>query len=101
MNIKKGDTVKIISGNSRNKIGEVLEVLPKNDRIIVKGVNIVKKHLKASKTSPHGGIADKTLSINVSNAMLICPKCSKPARMHKLDKKGSKVSVCSRCKNEI
>lgn len=101
MNIKKDSTVKVLSGNSRNKVGTVLRVLPKSGRVIIKGVNVVKKHLKASKTSPHGGIADKTLSIDISNVMLVCPKCSKPSRVKTLVKNGSKINICPKCKNEI
>lgn len=99
--IKKGDTVKILSGNNRGKTGEVLTVLTKNSKLIVKNINVVKKHLKASKSNPHGGIADKTLPIDASNVMLVCPKCSKPTRVRCISKDGSKVKTCTKCKGSI
>ncbi len=101
MTIKKGDTVKILSGNNRGKISEVLEVIGKKNKVVVKNINVVKKHLKASKTNPHGGIADKTLPIDVSNVMLVCSKCSKPARVRIEQKGDSKIKKCAKCGNEI
>jgi large subunit ribosomal protein L24 len=101
MKIKKGDTVKIISGNDSGKTGEVLRVFPDKNKLLVKGINIAKKHLKASKTSPHGGIIDKTLPINATNAMLICPGCAKPTRIKYSIKENSKLRVCAKCKKTI
>jgi len=101
MKIKKGDSVKIITGNNRNKIGEVLSVDKKSGKVIVKNVNVVKKHLKASKSNPHGGIADKTLPVQLSNVMLVCPKCSKPTRVHYELSGSNKTKKCTKCNNQI
>ncbi len=101
MIIKKGDTVKIISGNAKGKTGEVIAVEPQSMRIVVKGVNLAKKHLKASKTSPHGGIIDKVLPIPASNAQLVCPSCGKPTRVG-IDKTNTSYArMCKKCKKSI
>lgn len=101
MKIKKGDTVKIIGGNDSGKTGEVLMVIPESSKIVVKGVNVVKKHMKANQNTPHGGIVDKTLPINISNVQLLCPNCAKPARIgYKIGEAG-KSRICKRCKKTM
>ena len=71
MKIKKGDMVKIVSGNDRGKSGRVIKVFPGKDRIIVEGVNVVKKHSRPSQENPQGGILEKELSIHISNVMYL------------------------------
>ncbi|MBC7424992.1 MAG: 50S ribosomal protein L24 [Bacteroidia bacterium] len=71
MHIKKGDTVKILAGNSKNKTGKVLRVLPKTYRAIVEGFNIVTKHTKPSAGSPNGGIVKTEAPMHISNLMLV------------------------------
>jgi large subunit ribosomal protein L24 len=71
LHIRKGDTVKVIAGNSRGKQGTVLEVLPAKNRAFVEGVNIVTKHVKPSATKPEGGIEKTEASIHLSNLMLV------------------------------
>lgn len=79
--IRKGDKVLVIAGKDRNKVGLVEVVLPKSGRVVVTGINVVKKHLKKSAANPQGGIVDKTLSLHISNVMLLDPKSSKPTRI--------------------
>ena len=81
MNIKKGDTVVVIAGNSKGQQGRVLEVIRKNDRAIVEGVNMLSKHTKADKNAPQGGIIKREGSIHVSNLMLLDPTTGKPTRV--------------------
>ena len=71
MKIRKGDMVKIISGNDKGKTGRIIKVFPNKDRILVEGVNIVKKHSRPSQENPQGAILEKELSIHVSNAMYL------------------------------
>ena len=97
MKIKKGDTVEILSGNDKGKKGEVLEVIPKTERIIVKGVNIRKKHVKPRKQGEEGGIIPVECSIHSSKAMLVCPKCGKAAKIGYSIEKDKKVRVCKKC----
>ena len=101
MKIKKGDTVQVLSGNDKGKTGEVLEVIPKTKKIIVKGVNIRKKHVKAKKQGEEGGILSIECSIHSSKVNVVCPKCNKPARIGYEIEKDQKVRVCKRCGNKL
>ena len=80
MKIKKGDTVKVLSGNDKGKTGEVLEVLPQTQTVIVKGVNIRKKHVKPRKQGEEGGIIPVECAVNSSIVNVVCPKCGKATR---------------------
>jgi large subunit ribosomal protein L24 len=101
MKIKKGDTVLIISGKDKGKKAKVLESFPKESKISVERVNIVKKHRRPKKEKEKGQIIEIPKPINVSNAKLICPKCGQPARIgHRLTEKG-KYRICKKCGQEI
>ena len=97
MRIKKGDTVKILSGNDKGKQGEVLEVIPKSEKILVKGVNIRKKHVKPRKQGEEGGIISVECSINSSKVNVVCPKCGKSTRVEYKIENDKKVRVCKKC----
>ena len=102
MRIKKGDTVQVLSGNDKGKTGEVLEVIPKTQKIIVKGVNIRKKHIKPRKQGEAGGIVKSEVAINASKVNVYCEKCKKGVRIkHEEKKDGTKVRVCAKCGTEI
>lgn len=95
--VKKGDTVKVLSGNDKGKTGEVLEVMPKVEKIIVKGINIKKKHMKPRRQGEEGGIISMEFPIHMSKVSVVCPKCGKAARIgFKMDK-DNKVRVCKSC----
>ena len=81
MKIRKNDNVIVISGNARGKKGKVLKVFPERERIIVEGVNIIKRHTKPNQRNPQGGIVQREESIHVSNVMLLDPKTSEPTRL--------------------
>ncbi len=81
MNIKKNDSVEVIAGNARGKTGKVLKVFTESGRVIVEGVNIIKRHSRATQKNPQGGIIQKEESVNASNVQVICPKCNKPSRL--------------------
>lgn len=98
LHIKKGDTVVVISGKSKGKRGKVLRVDPDKQRVVIEGVNMVKKHQKPTQKIMQGGIIEKEASIAASAAMLWCAKCQEPARTgHKVLEGGKKVRVCHRC----
>lgn len=104
MKIKKGDIVLIIAGKDRNKKGKVLEVFPKENRVIVEGINIIKKHVRPRRTGEKGQRVEVPRPLDVSNLKLICPKCKKPARIgYKSVIKGreKKVRICKKCHQEI
>ncbi len=81
MKIRKNDTVIVISGNARGKKGKVLKVFPERERIIVEGVNIIKRHTRPNQRNPQGGIVQREESIHVSNVMLLDPKTNEPTRV--------------------
>ena len=85
MRIKKNDKVKVMSGNDKGKEGKVLKVFPATNCIIVEKVNLIKRHTRASKDVPQGGIIEKEGPINASNVMLVCPNTGKPTRIGELE----------------
>ncbi|MBX9776667.1 MAG: 50S ribosomal protein L24 [Xanthobacteraceae bacterium] len=80
LKIKKGDRVKVITGGSKGKVGDVLRVLPKEQRVVVSGVNMIKRHTKPSRTES-GGIIEREAAIHVSNVALLDPKSEKPTKV--------------------
>ena len=101
MRIKKGDNVQVLSGNDKGKTGEVLEVNPKDDKIIVKGVNIRKKHIKARKQGEESGIIPVECAIPTSKVNVVCSKCGKATKVGYSEEKGKKVRVCKKCGAKI
>ena len=101
MKIKKGDTVEVLSGNDKGKKGEVLEVIPKKDKVIVKGVNIRKKHVKPRKQGEEGGIIPVECAIYSSKVNVVCPKCKKAVKVGYIMEKDEKVRVCKKCGAKI
>jgi large subunit ribosomal protein L24 len=81
MKIHKNDTVMVIAGNSRGKTGKVLKVYPEKERVIVEGVNIIKRHTRPNQRNPQGGIVQREASIHVSNVMLLDPKSNQITRV--------------------
>ena len=79
--IRKGDEVVVIAGKDAGSRGKVLRVLPDRDRVVVEGVNQIKRHTRPSQRSPHGGIVTKDAPLHLSNVMLFCPDCSGPVRV--------------------
>ena len=97
MKIKKGDTVQVLSGNDKGKTGEVLEIMPKNDKVVVKGVNVRKKHIKPRRQGEEGGIIAVECAVSSSKLNVVCPKCNKPTRIGYNIKDDKKVRVCKKC----
>ena len=101
MKIKKGDTVQVLSGNDKGKKGEVLEVIPKDSKVVVKGVNVRKKHIKPRKQGEEGGIIPVECAINSSKVNVVCPKCGKSTRVEYKVENDKKVRTCKKCGAEI
>ncbi len=102
MHIKKDDIVKIISGDDKGKQGRVLKVFPETNKIIVEGVNFIKRHTRPNQKLPQGGIIEKEAPIHASNAMVICPKCNeltKTGMKETRDETTNKVTRIRYCKN--
>lgn len=96
MYVKKGDKVKVITGKDKGKTGVVLASFPKKDRVLVEGVNIVKKHAKPSQDNPQGGIINQEAAIHSSNVMLLDPKSNEPTRVGFKVIDGKKVRVAKK-----
>ncbi|HOJ62873.1 MAG TPA: 50S ribosomal protein L24 [Spirochaetota bacterium] len=104
--IKKQDNVEVIAGKEKGKTGKVIDVDRNKGRVLIEGINIVKKAMRKTKENPQGGIKEIEAFINISNVMLICPKCSKKTRVgfkiKRDEKEGEKrVRICKKCKAEI
>lgn len=97
MHVKKGDTVLVLSGKDKGKEGKVIEALPKKAKVVVEGVNKVKRHTKPSQSNPQGGIITKEAAMSSSKVMLVCPACKKATRIKKNEAAGSFVRVCKKC----
>jgi large subunit ribosomal protein L24 len=96
--IRKNDSVMVISGKEKGKTGKVLRVLPKEDSVLIERVNLVKRHSRPRGPQQPGGIVEKEASIPVSNLMIMCDKCNAPVRIgHKILTDGSKIRICRRC----
>ncbi|KWW21584.1 MULTISPECIES: 50S ribosomal protein L24 [Peribacillus] len=93
MHVKKGDKVVVISGKDKGKQGTILAAYPKQNRVLVEGINIVKKHSKPSQLNPQGGIISREAAIHVSNVMPLDPKSGKPTRVGYKIENGKKVRV--------
>ncbi|EAC7981033.1 50S ribosomal protein L24 [Listeria monocytogenes] len=96
MHVKKGDKVKVITGKDKGKSGKVLAAFPKKNRVLIEGINMVKKHTKPSNVNPQGGILNVEAPIHVSNVMLLDPKTGEPTRVGYEVKGDKKVRVAKK-----
>jgi large subunit ribosomal protein L24 len=102
LKIKKGDRVRVLTGKDRGKTGEVMRALPETGKVIVDGVNVAKKHQKATRATMQGGIIDKDMPIDVSNVAVLSPKDGKPTKVgYKIGADGTKVRICRRTGAEL
>jgi large subunit ribosomal protein L24 len=99
--LKKNDIVKIIAGKDNNKSGKILDVNRKDGRVLIEGLNIVKKTMRKSKENQNGGIKDVEAFLDISNVILICPKCKKETRVGFKVTDNKKIRVCKKCNAEI
>lgn len=101
MRVKKGDTVVVIAGKDKGKKGTIVKVMPKTNRVLVEGVNIITKHQKPTAINPQGGIVNKEASIHISNVMPLDPETGKGTRVRYEVKEGKKVRVSVKSGKEI
>jgi len=97
MKIKKGDSVKILKGKDAGKIGKIIKSLPKENKVVVEGLNLVKKHIRPKKQGEKGQVVEIPRPINISNTMLICPLCGKPTRINIIRENDSRKRKCKKC----
>ncbi|MEK9170381.1 MAG: 50S ribosomal protein L24 [Patescibacteria group bacterium] len=101
MKIKKGDIVKIMAGKDKGKQGKVLRVDPVAGKILIEGINLMKKHRRPKKQGEKGEIISLPRFMDVSNVMIICGSCSMPARIGYRVEDGNKFRYCKKCKSNI
>jgi large subunit ribosomal protein L24 len=101
--VKKNDNVIVITGRDRGKRGRVLRVLPDKTRLVIEGVNFIKKHTKANpQKGVKGGIVEREASVHASNVQIVCPECGKPTRAgHRRLDDGTRVRYCRKCEGVI
>jgi len=101
--IRKNDSVVVIAGKDRGKRGRVLKVLPVRNRVVVEGVNFIKRHTKPNPSRQiKGGVVEREASVHASNVQLVCPECEKPTRVgRKLLGDGRKVRICRKCEGVV
>ncbi len=101
MNVKKGDTVVVLSGKDKGKKGKVQSTKPSEAKVVVEGVNLVTCHTKPRRQGEEGGIVRREAALYASKVQVVCPKCSKPTRVaHKIEG-GKKTRVCKHCGAEL
>ena len=102
MKLRKGDKVKIIAGKDKGKEGTISRVIPEKNRIVVDGINIVKKHQKATQQARQGGIIDREMPLDASNVAIISPSDGKPTRVgYRIDDNGTKYRICKRTGSDL
>jgi len=98
MKIRAGDKVRVIAGKENDKSGKVLKTMPKEGRVIIEGLHLIKRAVKPNQKNPQGGFIQKEGSIDISNVMLLCPNCDEPARVgYRIGENGERVRVCRKC----
>ena len=101
MNVKKGDTVVVLSGKDKGKQGKVLGTVPSEDKVVVEGINMVTCHVKPRRQGETGGIVRREAALYASKVQVVCPKCKKGTRVaHKIEN-GKKTRVCKHCGAEL
>ena len=98
MKLKKGDNVVVLRGKDRGKRGEITRAFPEDDKVIVEGVNLARKHQRATRATMQGGIVDKFMPMPVSSVAIVCPAEGKGTRIgYRFDNNGNKVRICRSC----
>jgi len=102
LKLRKGDRVVVLSGKDIGKEGEISRVIPERRMAIVDGINVARKHQRATRATAQGGIIDKDMPIPVSNVAVVCPSCGRPARVgHRFEPDGTKVRICRKCGGDL
>lgn len=97
MHVKKDDLVAVLTGEDKGKQGKVLDALPRENRVVVEGINIQKRHMRPTRTNPQGGVVERPGPIAASNVQVVCPHCKQPARMRRNRTDGGVKRGCVRC----
>lgn len=102
LRIKKNDTVMVLTGKDRGKRGKILSVFPEKQRVIVEGVNLVKRHTRPNQQNQQGGIVSREAPLHISNVNLYCPRCQRGVRFgSRILEDGSKIRYCRKCEEAL
>jgi large subunit ribosomal protein L24 len=101
MKLRKGDRVRVMSGKDVGREGEITRVIVEQNRVIIDGVNVAKKHQRATKATMQGGIIDKDMPLNASNVAIVCGSCGQPTRIGYRFEGKDKVRVCRKCEKDL
>jgi large subunit ribosomal protein L24 len=99
--LKKGDRVRVLSGKDRGKEGEIMRAFPAEGKVIVEGVNVVKRHTRPSRAARQAGIIDKNMPMPVSSVAIVCSQCGPTRVGFRFDDQGRKVRVCRKCGGDL
>ncbi|MFI3205747.1 MAG: 50S ribosomal protein L24 [Clostridia bacterium] len=98
VHVKTGDTVVVLSGKDKGKQGKIMAVSPKEEKVIVEGINVVSKHVKPKRAGEEGGIVKAESAMYACKVQIVCSRCNKPTRIgHKVLEDGSKIRICKKC----
>ena len=101
MKLKKGDRVRVLTGKDRGDEGEIMRAFPKEDKVIVDGVNTARKHQRAVRATMQAGIIDRDMPIPVANVALLCPNCGPTRVGYRFDDRGAKIRICRKCGGDV
>ena len=101
MKIKKGDRVRVLTGKDRGKEGEVMRAIPSQGKVIVEGVNMVKKNQRQTRATMQGGIIDKDMPVPISSVAVVCSTCGATRVGFRFDEQGRKIRVCRKCGSDL
>ncbi len=101
MKLRKGDTVHVLTGKDVGREGEIIRVMPKKNRVVVRGINTAKKHQKPTRQTMQGGIIDKDMPVDVSNVAIVCGSCGPTRIGYAFDGEGTKRRVCRKCGGDL
>ncbi len=101
LHVKKGDKVLISTGKDKGKKGKILRVFPRKERVLIEGLNLIKKNTRPTQKNPQGGIIERESSIHVSNVQLVCSSCGAVTRVGKHETNKGRIRVCKKCKQDI
>jgi len=99
--IRKGDEVEVLSGKEIGRRGAVMRVLPRDNKVIVDRINVMKKHQKPTRATMQGGIIDKEMPLSASNVGIVCGKCDRPTRIGYRFDGGKKIRICRKCEGDL
>jgi large subunit ribosomal protein L24 len=102
MKIHKGDQVMVLQGKDKGKKAEVVRAIPEQQKVILEGVNVAKRHAKPTRATQQGGVIDKFMPVHISTVALICKTCDRPTRVgYKIEEDGEKVRICKKCESTL